>query len=212
VWACVDCVVAGDWPARFEFNLKSQGLRINLNTKSRGRVARDHTHSAVRYTGWLGRHGMSNPFMARAIQLSIENVHSGQGGPFGTVIVQAGNVIAEGVNQVTLTNDPTAHAEMIAIRQACQKLGLFELKDCELYTSCEPCPMCLGAIYWARLASVYFGSSAADASQNGFDDSFIYGEIAQPPAQRKIPMMQMMRQEALAAFHAWQQKPDKTPY
>jgi tRNA(Arg) A34 adenosine deaminase TadA len=101
---------------------------------------------------------------------------------------------------------------MIAIRQACQKLGLFELKDCELYTSCEPCPMCLGAIYWARLASVYFGSSAADASQNGFDDSFIYGEIAQPPAQRKIPMMQMMRQEALAAFHAWQQKPDKTPY
>jgi len=155
---------------------------------------------------------MSNPFMARAIQLSIENVRSGRGGPFGTVIVQAGNVIAEGANQVTLTNDPTAHAEMLAIRQACQKLGLFELRDCELYTSCEPCPMCLGAIYWARLARVYFGSSAADAAKNGFDDSFIYGEIAQPLAQRKIPMMQMMRQEALAAFHAWQQKPDKTPY
>ena len=105
VWAGVDCVVAGDSPARLEFNLKSQGLRINLNTKA-AESARDHTHSAVRYTGWLGRHGMSNPFMARAIQLSIENVQSGRGGPFGTVIVQAGNVIAEGVNQVTLTNDP----------------------------------------------------------------------------------------------------------
>ena len=115
-------------------------------------------------------------------------------------------------NRTEADRDPTAHAEMLAIRQACQKLGLFELKDCELYTSCEPCPMCLGAIYWARLARVYFGSSAADASQNGFDDSFIYGEIAQPPAQRKIPMMQMMRAEALAAFHAWRQKPDKNPY
>ena len=96
---------------------------------------------------------MSNPFMARAIQLSIENVQSGRGGPFGTVIVQTGRIIAEGVNQVTVTHDPTAHAEMLAIRQACQKLGLFELKDCELYTSCEPCPMCLGAIYWARLGA-----------------------------------------------------------
>jgi guanine deaminase len=155
---------------------------------------------------------MSNLFMARAIQLSIENVRSGRGGPFGTVIVQGGGIIAEGVNQVTLTNDPTAHAEMLAIRQACQKLGLFELKDCELYTSCEPCPMCLGAIYWVRLARVYFGSFAADASKNGFDDSFIYGEMTQPLARRKIPMTQMMRREALAAFHAWQEKPDKTRY
>jgi len=155
---------------------------------------------------------MSNPFMARAIQLSIENVQSGRGGPFGTVIVQTGKIIAEGVNQVTLTNDPTAHAEMLAIRRACQKLGLFELKDCELYTSCEPCPMCLGAIYWTRLARVYFGSFAADASKSGFDDSFIYGEIAQPLSRRKIPMTQLMRQEALAAFQAWREKPDKTPY
>lgn len=150
--------------------------------------------------------------MARAIQLSIENVQSGRGGPFGTVIVQTGKIIAEGVNQVTLTNDPTAHAEMLAIRRACQKLGLFELKDCELYTSCEPCPMCLGAIYWTRLARVYFGSFAADASKSGFDDSFIYGEIAQPLSRRKIPMTQLMRQEALAAFQAWREKPDKTPY
>jgi tRNA(Arg) A34 adenosine deaminase TadA len=155
---------------------------------------------------------MSNLFMARAIQLSIENVRSGRGGPFGTVIVQGGGIIAEGVNQVTLTNDPTAHAEMLAIRQACQKLGLFELKGCELYTSCEPCPMCLGAIYWARLARVYFGSFAADASKNGFDDSLIYGEMTQPLSRRKIPMTQMMRQEALAAFHVWQEKSDKTRY
>jgi guanine deaminase len=155
---------------------------------------------------------MSNPFMARAIQLSIDNVRSGQGGPFGSVVVKAGAIIAEGVNQVILTKDPTAHAEMLAIRQACQKLGLFELKGCELYTSCEPCPMCLGAIYWARLARVYFGNTAADAAEIGFDDSFIYREIAQPLAQRKIPMVQMMREDALAAFRAWQEKPDKARY
>jgi len=150
--------------------------------------------------------------MARAIQLAIENARSGQGGPFGALVVRDGSGIAEGVNRVASTNDPTAHAEVLAIRQACQKLGLFELKTCELYTSCEPCPMCLGAIYWARLSRVYFGSFAADASKAGFDDSFIYREIAQPHAQRGIPMIQMMREEALAAFLAWQEKPNKIPY
>ena len=155
---------------------------------------------------------MNSPFMARAIQLAIENARSGQGGPFGALVVRDGSGIAEGVNRVTSTNDPTAHAEVLAIRQACQKLGLFELKTCELYTSCEPCPMCLGAIYWARLSRVYFGSFAADASKAGFDDSFIYREIAQPHAQRGIPMTQMMREEALAAFLAWQEKPNKIPY
>ncbi len=155
---------------------------------------------------------MNSPFMARAIQLAIENARSGQGGPFGALVVRDGSGIAEGVNRVTSTNDPTAHAEVLAIRQACQKLGLFELKTCELYTSCEPCPMCLGAIYWARLSRVYFGSFAADASKAGFDDSFIYREIAQPHAQRGIPMIQMMREEALAAFLAWQEKPNKIPY
>jgi len=150
--------------------------------------------------------------MARAIQLAIENARSGQGGPFGALVVRDGSGIAEGVNRVTSTNDPTAHAEVLAIRQACQKLGLFELKTCELYTSCEPCPMCLGAIYWARLSRVYFGSFAADASKAGFDDSFIYREIAQPHAQRGIPMIQMMREEALAPFLAWQEKPNKIPY
>jgi guanine deaminase len=155
---------------------------------------------------------MGNPFMTRAIQLSIENVRSGRGGPFGAVIVRGEEVIAEGANQVTSTHDPTAHAEVLAIRQACQKLGVFELKDCELYTSCEPCPMCLGAIYWARFARVYFATSAADASRAGFDDSFIYCEIAQPLSERKIPMIQLMREEALAGFRAWHEKPDKIRY
>jgi tRNA(Arg) A34 adenosine deaminase TadA len=150
--------------------------------------------------------------MARAIQLSIENVRSGRGGPFGAVVVREDKVIAEGVNQVTARNDPTAHAEVLAIRQACEKLGRFELKGCQLYASCEPCPMCMGAIYWARLSCVYFANFASDASQVGFDDSAIYREISQPHAQREIPMIQMMREEALAAFRAWEAKSDKLRY
>jgi guanine deaminase len=155
---------------------------------------------------------MDNSFMKRAIQLSVENARSGLGGPFGAVIVKGGSIVAEGVNRVTSTNDPTAHAEVLAIRQACSKLGSFELKECELYTSCEPCPMCLGAIYWARIARVFYGSLASDAAQAGFDDSFIYREIAQPHAGRAIPMVQMMREEALAGFHAWQEQSNKIPY
>jgi guanine deaminase len=155
---------------------------------------------------------MDNSFMARAIQLAVDNVRSGRGGPFGCVIVREGNVISEGANQVTATNDPTAHAEVLAIRLACQKLCCFELKGCELYTSCEPCPMCLSAIYWARIEKVYFGGLAEDAAQVGFDDSAIYREIAQPRARRKVPMIQMMREEALAAFRAWEENPGKIPY
>jgi len=155
---------------------------------------------------------MNDPFMARAIQLSIKNVLSGQGGPFGAVIVRDSKIVAEGVNRVTATNDPTAHAEVVAIRDACHKLGLFELKGCELYTSCEPCPMCLGAIYWARLARVYFGTVAADAANIGFNDSAIYREFARPHSERSIPMVQMMREQALTAFRAWNDKTDKTPY
>jgi guanine deaminase len=155
---------------------------------------------------------MDNPFMARAIQLSIENVQSGRGGPFGAVIVKDGGIIGEAANQVTSTNDPTAHAEVLAIRAACAKLGAFELNHCDIYTSCEPCPMCLGAIYWARLARVFFGNDAADAANIHFDDSFIYREISRPHAQRAIPMVQMMREEALAGFRAWQQKSDKIVY
>jgi guanine deaminase len=150
--------------------------------------------------------------MARAIQLSIEGVQSGRGGPFGAVIVKDGKIVAEGVNQVTSANDPTAHAEVLAIRQACEKLGVFELKDCELYSSCEPCPMCLGAIYWARLSRIYFANTAEDAAKIGFDDSFIYRELKQPPSQRRIPAIQMMREEALAGFRAWMEKPGKIPY
>jgi guanine deaminase len=150
--------------------------------------------------------------MARAIQLSIEGVQSGRGGPFGAVIVRNGEIVAEGANQVTSTNDPTAHAEVVAIRRACEKLGVFELADCELYTSCEPCPMCFGAIYWARLSRVYFASTAEDAAEAGFDDSFIYSELRLPKAERRIPTAQMMREEALAGFRAWTDRPDKIPY
>ena len=150
--------------------------------------------------------------MARAIQLSIEGVQSGQGGPFGAVIVREGRIIAEGMNRVTSTNDPTAHAEVLAIRQACEKLERFELKDCELYTSCEPCPMCLGAIYWARLSRIYFANTAEDAAKIGFDDSFIYEELKQPHARRRIPAIQIMREEALAGFAAWTAKADKITY
>jgi guanine deaminase len=155
---------------------------------------------------------MDNPFMARAIQLAVENVRSASGGPFGAVIVRDGGIVAEGANQVTSINDPTAHAEVLAIRAACAKLKAFELDGCDIYTSCEPCPMCLGAIYWARLSRVYFASAAADASKAGFDDSLIYREIAQPHAQRTIPMIQMMREESLAAFCAWEEKPNKIAY
>ena len=149
--------------------------------------------------------------MARAIELAIENVRSG-GGPFGAVVVKEGHVIAEGANSMTATNDPTAHAEVMAIRKACAALGRFDLTGCEIYTSCEPCPMCLGAIYWARPTRVYFGSTAADASKAGFDDSLIYSEIPRPYAERKIPMQQMMANEALEAFRAWERQPNKIPY
>jgi len=155
---------------------------------------------------------MENLFMARAIQLSLENVRSGRGGPFGAVVVKNGAIIGEGTNQVTSINDPTAHAEMLAVREACKRLGAFSLAGGEIYTSCEPCPMCLGAIYWAHLARIYFANGAEDASKIGFDDSLIYREIAQPQSQRKIPMIQLMRDEALAAFREWQAKPDKITY
>jgi guanine deaminase len=156
---------------------------------------------------------MSNTYMARAIELSIENVKLG-GGPFAAVIVKDGKIIAEGVNSLTAENDPTAHAEIVAIRAACRALGTFELTGCEMYTSCEPCPMCLGAIYWARPVCVFFANAAADAAKAGFDDAFIYDEIQRPHSQRKIPSIQLllMREPALAAFHAWHEKNDKTHY
>jgi guanine deaminase len=153
-----------------------------------------------------------NSFMARAIALSLENVRTGTGGPFAAVVVKDGEIIAEGANAVTTTNDPTAHAEVVAIREACRKLKSFDLSGCVIYTSCEPCPMCLGAIYWARPARVYFANSAADAAQAGFDDAFIYQEIGRPHPERAIPMIQLAQDGALAAFRAWQEKEDKIRY
>jgi len=155
---------------------------------------------------------MPNEFMSRAIELAIENVRLGRGGPFGAVVVKGGTIIAEGANGVTNTNDPTAHAEMTAIRVACRVLGDFQLAGCEIYTSCEPCPMCLGAIYWARPARVFYACTAGDAAAAGFDDSFIYQQLWLPPDQRKIPMAPLMREAALATFRAWKEKSDKIPY
>lgn len=155
---------------------------------------------------------MKEQWVDRVIELAIENVRSGQGGPFASVVVRDGAILGEGANLVTSTNDPSAHAEIIAIRQACQKLRSFELRGCEIYSSCEPCPMCLGAIYWARLASIYFAASKDDASKSGFDDSFIYQEFSRRGDQRKIPMVRVMNNKALEPFHTWEQQPNKVPY
>jgi guanine deaminase len=149
--------------------------------------------------------------MRRAIALSHEQVRAG-GGPFGAVITQDGKIIAEGANRVTRANDPTAHAEMVAIREACAKLGRFSLAGCEIYTSCEPCPMCLGAIYWARLERIYYANSRADATAIGFDDERLYRELKLPLEARSLPLVRLLETEALTAFTAWQAKPDKTPY
>lgn len=150
--------------------------------------------------------------MARAIELATENVRTGRGGPFAAVVVKDGRIIAEGTNQVTSNNDPTAHAEIVVIRKACEALKDYQLNDCEIYTTCEPCPMCLGAIYWARPARVFFASTASDAARAGFDDSFIFEQMQLPFAERRIPMIPMMRDEARAALRAWEEKTDKTPY
>jgi tRNA(Arg) A34 adenosine deaminase TadA len=151
-------------------------------------------------------------FMEEAIRLSVENVESGNGGPFAALVVKNGQIISRGINRVTSTNDPTAHAEVVAIREACKTLDTYQLDDCEIYTSCEPCPMCLGAIYWARPRKIYFANTRHDAAQIGFDDSFIYDEISLPVTDRGIETEQLMRDEALSAFVAWQNKSDRIDY
>ena len=154
-----------------------------------------------------------NPeFMREAIRLSIDQMKAGSGGPFGAVVVKDGQIIARGFNQVTSTHDPTCHAEVDAIRKACQELGTFQLHGCDLYTSCEPCPMCLGAIYWARPARVFYGNTQADAATAGFDDQFIYEELERPMELRKLPMAQLLRDEALAGFRAWTELAGRTAY
>ena len=149
--------------------------------------------------------------MTRAIELSIESVNYG-GGPFGSIIVKNDKVIAEGANKVTLNNDPTAHGEIVAIRDACKKLNTFNLSGCDLYSSCEPCPMCLSAIYWSRIENIFYANTRIDAKKIDFDDSFIYSEITKDLQNRKIKMHQMHRDEALEAFKIWEKKEDKIKY
>ncbi|WP_460635187.1 nucleoside deaminase [Larkinella harenae] len=153
-----------------------------------------------------------NDFLREAIRLAQEGIDTGQGGPFGAVIVKNGEIVGRGCNQVTSTNDPTAHAEVVAIRDACRNLQTFQLTGCTLYTSCEPCPMCLGAIYWARPERIVFGCLHSDAAQAGFDDHFIYQELEKPREARSIPMQQRLRDEAWTVFEAWMTKTDKKTY
>jgi tRNA(Arg) A34 adenosine deaminase TadA len=155
---------------------------------------------------------MNGKYMREAIRLSIQLMRRGKGGPFGAVVVRKGKIVGRGSNQVTSANDPTAHAEIVAIRAACQRLKTFQLDDCELYTSCEPCPMCLSAIYWARLGNVFYGNTRKDAARIDFDDDFLYREVALPIGKRTLKMKQLLHDEALAAFAEWQRKTDRVLY
>jgi tRNA(Arg) A34 adenosine deaminase TadA len=156
---------------------------------------------------------MSNAtYMREAVQLAEQGMHSGRGGPFGCVVVRRGEIVGRGSNRVTSTNDPTAHAEVVAIRDACTALQTFQLPDCELYTSCEPCPMCLSAIYWARIPQVYYGNTRADAAAIGFDDDLIYQQVPLAPEARTVKMERLLRDEAQIAFREWANKTDKIRY
>jgi guanine deaminase len=151
-------------------------------------------------------------FMEKAIALATENVTSGRGGPFGAVIVRGGEIVATGTNLVTSTNDPTAHAEVVAIRNAAAALATFDLAGCEVYSSCEPCPMCLGAIYWSRCDAIFYGNTAADAADAGFDDAFLYEEVNRPVGQRRIPAVNFMREKAISNFDAWREYAGRIDY
>lgn len=155
---------------------------------------------------------MNEHFMREAIRISVEKMREGLGGPFGAVVVKENRIIARGWNQVTSTNDPTAHAEIVALREACRLVGDFRLSGCELYSSCEPCPMCLSAIYWARLDRLFYAATRQDAAEAGFDDEWLYREIPLPVAQRRLPTRQLLREAALDAFAQWKAKPDRIPY
>lgn len=164
-----------------------------------------HNHSRI-------IRGVEPRFLARAIELALHNAETNLGGPFGAVVVKDGVIVGEGFNQVTTNNDPTAHAEVVAIRKACETLGVYQIPGAELYTSCEPCPMCLGAIYWTHLDCVYYAATQFEAAQSEFDDSFIYQQIAVPPAERKIPMHHIAMEHALAPFRAWLRNPQRIRY
>jgi tRNA(Arg) A34 adenosine deaminase TadA len=151
-------------------------------------------------------------FMRRAIHLSREMMRAGNGGPFAAVIVNNGRIVAEGFNQVTSTNDPTAHGEIVAIREACRVLNDFSLKGCDIYTSCEPCPMCMAAIYWARIDKIYFANTHQDAARIGFDDKRLYSELCKPLSERTIPTERILQDEAITVFEEWERSPGKTRY
>jgi tRNA(Arg) A34 adenosine deaminase TadA len=153
-----------------------------------------------------------NRFMRRALEISLEGMNKNDGGPFGAVIVKGGEIIAEGNNEVTSKNDPTLHAEIVVIRNACKKLNTFDLRGCTIYTSCEPCPMCLGAIYWARLDKIFYANTKEDAAKIGFDDAFIYEELELPKDKRKMIMEQLLQEEAIKVFDEWANKEDKVEY
>lgn len=155
---------------------------------------------------------MTDPYMQKAIEMAIANVHAGRGGPFASLIVRKGEIIGTGTNRVTSTHDPTAHAEIVAIREACEDLGHYHLTGCDLYTTCEPCPMCLGAVYWARIDRVFYAASREDAAAAGFDDAFIYDELAREPGERRVPMIQVMPAESLRAFQVWREQEDRLLY
>ncbi len=165
----------------------------------------------IRVHPWFNP-AMQSEFMRAAIALSRQKMKANCGGPFGAVVVRRGKIIARGWNQVTSANDPTAHAEVTAIRAACKKLQTFQLSDCDIYTSCEPCPMCLAAIYWARFRKIFYANTRRDAARIQFDDDFIYREVARPVGRRKIPMRQLLRAEAWPVFAEWQAKSDKVRY
>ena len=155
---------------------------------------------------------MNEKFMRAAIRLSLSKMRGNQGGPFGAVVVRRGKIVGRGWNRVTSTNDPTAHAEVTAIREACRRLKTYRLDDCEIYASCEPCPMCLAAIYWARIRKIFYAGARHDAATAGFDDDLIYREMAEPVSRRKIPMRQLLRGDALKVIKEWRDKPDKLQY
>jgi tRNA(Arg) A34 adenosine deaminase TadA len=155
---------------------------------------------------------MNEQFMREAIRISVEKMRDGHGGPFGAVVVKENQIIARGWNQVTSANDPTAHAEIVALREACRQLNGFRLAGCELYSSCEPCPMCLSAIYWARMDRLFFAATRQDAAGAGFDDEWLYRELALPVGQRRLPTRQLLREVSLDAFAQWKAKPDRIPY
>ncbi len=181
--------------------------------RSADRKAWEENAAKIRgYGAKGGKLVMRNTFMETAIQLAVKNVRSGRGGPFATVVVKGGKIIARGANCVVRANDPTSHSEINAIRAACRVLRNFQLTGCEIYTNCEPCPMCLGAIYWARPKRVYFAARAADAAAAGFDDAFIYKEFKRPKRQRRVRLEQVRCAAALEPFHAWEEKSDRVPY